>query len=131
LDEACTSHVDLGRTEALAIIAENGIDVPADADLTGWYRNEYGGNTNVYILRFEHRIADLSDSYRADRLAHPGGFADSYRFPGFTTVENDFFLVDTQAKWQIGNALSRSYFDSTNGSIALMPLNIRKSRSFV
>jgi hypothetical protein len=109
LDEACTGHVDLSRTEALAIIAENDIEIPADTDLTGWYRNEYGGNTNVFILRFEHRIADHSDGYRADSLAHPGGFAEYYRFPGFITVENDFFQCSIDTKNRRVTAMQRKW----------------------
>jgi hypothetical protein len=110
LDSQCVSYDDIDKAEALKIMAANGIDIPADADPTGWYRNEYGGNTNAFILRFEHRIPDTSSEYLEDLQKHPAGFPQTYQYPGFVTVENDFFqctidtkrrcVVSLHRKWQ-------------------------------
>jgi hypothetical protein len=117
LDSQCVGYNEIDITEAYTILNENGIKLPSNADQTGWYRNEYGGNTNTFIFRCEHRIPDTTTAYLEDLQMHSSGFSSLYLHPGSITVENDFFqctidtknriVTSTHQKWQSEDNLRR------------------------
>jgi hypothetical protein len=121
LDNQCVSYDELDKPEALKILAENGIDLPPDSDCTGWYRDEFGANTNAYILRCEHRIPDRSHEYALDLKEHPTGFPQWYRYPGFITIENDFFQCSIDSKKRRVISLHRKWQQVDADALRITP----------
>lgn len=119
LDSRCIGYDEIEITEAYSILMENGIKLPSNADLTGWYRNEYGGNTNIFILRCEHRIPDTTSSYLEDFQMHPSGFSSQYLHHGFITVENDFFQCAIDTKNRIVTSIHQKWQRDLNLNYAI------------
>lgn len=118
IDSNCIDFIEFDKNEALLILKENGIVLPPNADNTGWYRNEYGGNTNAFIFRCEHRMPDTLQTNFNDTTESTYNQSVQHKHCGYITVENDIFqcMVDTKnrkvisccQKWQNESILRES-----------------------